>query len=69
MHHGRVLFRVFFGAVALAPFVLLLIAMITGRAHVSSCCAVDAGLKDEAVRALPVGLSEHAARRQHHTSS
>lgn len=63
------MFRVLFGAVALAPFVLLLIAMITGRAHVSSCCAVDAGPKDAPVRALPVEPSEHAARRQHHTSS
>ena len=30
--------RYVMGAVALAPFVLLLVAMATGRAHVQPCC-------------------------------
>lgn len=30
--------RYLLGAVAIAPFVLLLLAMVTGRAHVQPCC-------------------------------
>lgn len=31
--------RILIGAVAIAPFVLLAVAMLTRRAHVKACCA------------------------------
>ena len=51
--------RYLVGALALAPFVLLLVAMVTGRAQVRPCCPPAAGeageVGDDAQRTASAG--------------